>query len=212
MCKGSSERQVDIVKRSFMERRHLCAFASVMFFGIVANIGMLTNKFSFHDDMGALFHVGATVTSGRWLLELLGQWSEDIWGVFSLPVCSGLLSLFLLAASSVIIVDIFEIQSLGNCVLMGGLLVAFPAVFSVFAYMFTAPYYFLAFFMTVMGAYLIIRFRWVGYILGIILIGSAMGIYQAYLPVAVMILLCASIIKTLSEENNPVLEFRRGVR
>ncbi len=212
MCKNSNEKQVDIMKRSFMERRYLWTFASAMFFGVIANIGMFTNKFSFHDDMGALFHVGATVKSGRWLLELLGQWSEDIWGVFSLPVCGGLLSLLLLAASSVIIVDVLEIYSLGNCVLMGGLLVTFPAVFSVFAYMFTAPYYFLAFFMTVMGSYLIIRFRWGGYILGIILIGSAMGIYQAYLPVAVMILLCASIIKTLSEENNPAMEFRRGVR
>ncbi len=200
------------MKRSFMERRYLWTFTSVMFLGVIANIGMFTNKFSFHDDMNNLVHVGATVISGRWLLELLGQWSEDIWGVFSLPMCNGFLSLFLLATSSVIIVDILEIYSLGNCVLLGGLLVTFPAAFSVFAYMFTAPYYFLAFFMTVMGAYLIVHFRWFGYIMGIILVGSAMGIYQGYLPVAVMILLCASIIKTLSEENNPAMEFRRGVR
>ena len=45
-------------------------FLSGLVFGLAAHMYMLTNKLPNHDDIESMFGKGATVTSGRWGLEL----------------------------------------------------------------------------------------------------------------------------------------------
>ncbi|MBE5943317.1 MAG: hypothetical protein E7258_00185 [Lachnospiraceae bacterium] len=56
-----------------IEHRYKIAFLSTLIFGLIAQGMALFNKFSFHDDVAELFGVGATTSSGRWMLELLSQ-------------------------------------------------------------------------------------------------------------------------------------------
>ena len=133
-----------MVKNISVKPNQKSAFISVLIWGMFANIYMFTNKISFHDDMGALFGVGTTYASGRWLLGILGDLVKKFYGNYSLPVLGGFLSLFFIALAAIILVDVFEIHSRVNSILAGAIMVLFPAVVSVFAYMYTAPYYYFA--------------------------------------------------------------------
>ena len=64
-----------------MKRRNLAiwssegtktAFSGAMILGLLAQGMALLNKFSWHDDIFSLFLTGDTITSGRWMLHVLG--------------------------------------------------------------------------------------------------------------------------------------------
>lgn len=98
------------------------------------------------------------------------------------PGVNGILSIILIAITGMIIIKVFNIKSCISAALIGGVLVVFPAVTSTFAYMFTAPAYFLALLLAVKSIDIIYKkqsvFRW---LIGGLVLSFAIGIYQAYL-------------------------------
>ncbi len=73
----------------------------------------------------------------------------------------------------------------------------FPAVTSTLGFMFTAPYYFLGTLFGVFGVALSCKAKkWYTYLAGIVLMGCAVGVYQANIPVCVCIILFYAIKKT----------------
>ena len=48
--------------------------------GVAAHGTGLFNKLSYHDDILALFGVGTTLTSGRWMLHVLGALEIMLFG------------------------------------------------------------------------------------------------------------------------------------
>ncbi len=181
---------------------HKQTFWSAFIVGILTHIYMLTNKLSFGDDIHNLFNVGATYSSGRWMLGLLGEAVDKIYGLYSLPWLNGLISIVFIAVSAAILADILEIRSMQGCVLAGSIMSVFPTVFSTFAVMYTAPYYFFSVLLTVIAVYMIKEYSYIGSIGGVILIALAMGIYHAYFPIATASLLGVMILKCgFSAEN-----------
>lgn len=74
-----------------------------MIIGIITNIYIFTNKMSFHDDIGCLFSVGVTYSSGRWFLGVLGSLINTLYGNYSLPVLEGLISIFFISLAVTIL-------------------------------------------------------------------------------------------------------------
>ena len=76
---------------------------STLLWGLFAHGMMLLNKFSFHDDAKLGFGIGATVTSGRWMLEVLKRVTEFVFGgsIYSRFGFSDVLTLFLAMDCSV---------------------------------------------------------------------------------------------------------------
>lgn len=69
-------------------KKYRWTIIAVFLTGIFAHGYMFTNKISFHDDIGCLFSVGATYSSGRWGLGIIekilsfsiGKYSLSLWG------------------------------------------------------------------------------------------------------------------------------------
>ena len=134
-------------------------FFSALFFGIISQGTGLLNKYSRFDDIHYLFDMGGTVVLGRWMLHVVG-WLEGLFygtGNTSLPLFNGLLSIAMIGAAGGLLADLLEIRKTVYCVLLGCLLVAFPFLTALFAYMFTSHYYMLGLLMTVLCASLICR-------------------------------------------------------
>ena len=137
-------------------------FLSCLCFGLAAHGMGLLNKYSVHDDIVCLFWTGSSISSGRWMLHILG-WLETLllWeNQASLPVINGLFALCCIGAAACLLVWLLDLQRLSLCVGLSGVLTAFPVIAGLFGYMFTLPYYMLAMLMTVAGVCLICRGNW----------------------------------------------------
>ena len=153
----------------------------------------LFNKFSVRDDIDAMFGVGATYKSGRWMLGLLEEIYRFVFGCdpSSLPLTGGLAALLLLACTACLFVSLLDIRNPLIAGLTGALWASFPALTGLFGYMFTLPYYMIGLVMAAGGLYLICKGKnWMLGILGILLTACSLGVYQAFFPAA----LCGALL------------------
>lgn len=185
--------------RNLDSRVKLTFFAAVLW-GLVCHGMMLTNKYSAHDDVAFMHTVGATFDSGRWMLGLLSLAEQALTGGshYSMPLPHGLISLGCLALWAALMVSLFRIRSGVLCAALGGALVAFPGVASLFGFMFTAPYYMAALLATALAAWVLCRRRSIpAWCLSVVMLACAMGVYQAYIPVAIGMLLLHFLLERL---------------
>ncbi len=160
------------------------AFAAAM----LVHMYMFTNKFLNHDDVdGLLEGCESGLSSGRWLLPA----AAGLTGNFSSSWLSGMAGSLCLALLCVLTVRLFRIRQLCPALLMSLLLVSFPSVTSTFTYMFNAAPDFEALTVSVLAALLIRKETVRSCAAGILLLGCAMGIYQAYLSAtATLLVMC----------------------
>lgn len=176
------------------------AFWAALLWGLVCHGMMLTNKYSIHDDITFLHSIGATFESGRWMLGLLSLAEQKLTGGphYSMPLPHGLMSLLCIALWAGLLVSLFRIRSRLLCVSLGCVLAAFPGVASLFGFMFTAPYYMAALLATVVAAWALCRRqRLLTWCLSVAMMTCAMGVYQAYIPVAIGMLLLYFLMERL---------------
>ncbi len=177
--------------RVYREYR-LCFFASVLA-GLAAHMFALTNKLPNHDDIESLFGKGATVTSGRWGLELTRLLFPD----YSMPWLYGIISIVLIAAAVCAAVAVLEIKSKPLQVILGALVLSFPSLTGTFCFMFTAAPYALAFLLSVLAAYGLKRESLPGYALAAVCLIFSLSIYQAYISVTAGLIVLTMISRTL---------------
>ena len=191
------------------------AFFSVLLFGLFAHGMGLFNKLSHQDDIANLFGFGATITSGRWMLHLL-SWMEGLLfgtGNTSLPLYNGLVSILCVGAVCSLLVDLLRIRNQVYCALLGCLMIAFPVITALFSYMFTSHPYMIGLLMMVICAFLICRETpWWLKIPGILLGGASIGVYQAFLPILLAVLLIYDIMTLTAEEKNSSFLQRIGIQ
>lgn len=183
---------IEVIKK--IKVQYKITFLSTIVFGVLSQGMGFFNKFSFHDDIGGGFStLGATITPGRWMLEILSKLELLVFGDghFSLPLFNGIISIIYIGIVACLFVSLFEINNKVLCLSVGGILVVFPTITGMFAFMFTVPSYMFSLLIGVYGAYLICKNNnWLKIIIGIILMSCSIGIYQAFIPV----LLCTFVI------------------
>lgn len=166
-------------------RYYICFFAALVI-GLLAHAMTLVNKYSFHDDINQLFGAGSTYPSGRWMLGVLFELEQTLWGsgTYSIPVVNGMVSIVLLGLTACLMIYLLDIKRTAVCIGVGGIIVSFPVVCGMFGYMFTAHYYMFALLMAVGGTVLMCKSRkWYLLATGILLDACAIGVYQAFIPV-----------------------------
>ena len=86
-------------------------FFGTILFGVFSQGMGLFNKFSHHDDVAILFDMGTTVSSGRWMLQVLTWMETKFYGTVStsLPLFNGILSLFLVGMVGGLLVRLLKI-------------------------------------------------------------------------------------------------------
>lgn len=168
------------------------AFFSAVVIGLMTHLYQFTNKLYNYDELWNTpngYGIGAE--TGRWFLKIVGDFATAQFGNHSLPLVNGMISILFLAVSAALVVDMFGIKEKLPAVLIGGFMVAFPAVVCMFLFMFTAVYYSMGIFFCILAAWLVIRFpkKVLPAIAAAALLACSLGLYQAYFPAAVTLLL-----------------------
>lgn len=152
------------------------AFVSTIIIGLVCHIYMMTNKWVNLDDIVQIVDTMNRTTSGRWFL----MFPSAIGSEFSLPWLNGFLTISYTAFISSIIVQMFDIKSKINTILISGILVTFPTLGSLMPFMNTQDAYQFGALLATLAAYFLVK-KENGYIFTIILLTLSLGIYQTYL-------------------------------
>ncbi|MBO4679047.1 MAG: glucosyltransferase domain-containing protein, partial [Lachnospiraceae bacterium] len=118
-------------------------------------------------------------------------------------------SILYLSLTAVFTVKLLKVKTPLFIGLISGLLVTFPVLASNFAYAFTMDGYMMGLLFAVLSVYLVSRFKW-GFIAGGIVLALSMGIYQAYLPVA-MLLSLYMVLMILAEKTGLADKVKRSL-
>ena len=179
------------------------ALAGALTFGVFAHGSGLFNKFSWHDDIFSLFMTGTAIELGRWMLYVFSELEKWFFGNghFSLPLFNGLVSILCVGISAGLMVTHFRIRSRGLSALVGAVMAVFPVVTSLFSFMYTIHYYMVALVMMTGGGLLICaeKSRWKP-VVGVLLCGCAAGVYQAFLPIFLMMMLLDVIMRLVHQD------------
>ena len=166
-------------------------FFTALVVGLLAHGYAFFNKLVNHDEIESLFGKGATVTSGRWGLELVKILFPD----WSMPWIYGAITLLLMAAAVCVMLRLLQIRSKALQMLLAALVISFPTLTGNFCFMFTSAPYAWAFLLAVFAAALFWEKRPLSMAVGLVLLVLALGIYQSY--IAVVASLC--VLKMMAE-------------
>ena len=169
-------------------KRGSLAFVSAFLLGLLTHLPVMLSDIPNHDGLASMYFDQNMITSGRWFLTVACGFSS----YFTVPWIIGLIGLCFLGLTSVVLADLLELKSNLAVVLCSGILVTFPALASTFAYVFTLDGYMMALLLAVLAVYLTKRAQW-GFLPGALCLAFSLGIYQAYLPFAILLCmyLCA---------------------
>lgn len=175
------------------------AFIAAMLVGIVSHGFVMFNRLSYHDNSASLYTLGATYESGRWGLGIIYKLQLLTTKTFSVPVFNSILSLIFIGIAAMAIVDIFRVHSKLVGAYIGAILVAFPVVTSIFSFMFTSWPYILAFLLAVEAAHILCQKQSIHRVIAASLVlACSLGLYQAFLGVAVTIFLVKLFMDVIS--------------
>lgn len=147
-------------------------------FGLVT---MLHNN----DDIAQLpYGYGTGLTSGRWLLTILGDLSGAADLSYNLPLVNGLIFLLLISLAAALVTDVLGIQNRQYAALTGMVFSVFPSVAATMFFRYTVVYYGIALVLAV-GAVWMTEHHRLGFLASVAAIALSMGIYQAYVPFAI---------------------------
>ena len=186
------------IKKSIMPSWTVC-FVSAMLMGFIAHIYKLTNWLPNWDSFVFRYDPQNMIAMGRWFLPIVCAPSS----FYDLPWLAGLLALLFHALGAVCICKMFRIHKNTTAALIGAVVITFPTVTSVLMYNYVADGYAFAFLLSCMAA-MFLSDEKPNYIGSVICITLSVGIYQAYITVTVMLLLCYLILESLREDSTAV--------
>lgn len=187
-------------------RPHRYAFGGVWLAGLFAHGYMFANKLPNHDDVQSFLTKGAGINLGRWGLSFVGRLD----GAYSAPWMLGLFSLCLLAVTAMLLVEFLEIKRPLFAALTGAVLVVFPTVTSMFAYMFTSDAYALSVLLAVLAAWLARKGRW--WLLAAAgCVTASLSIYQAFFGWTTALLVYSLYARSIQPKASAKAIFRDGV-
>ncbi|MDR2044036.1 MAG: glucosyltransferase domain-containing protein [Clostridium sp.] len=170
-----------LVQESFrMEGK--TAFAAVAVTGLLIHLPMMVRDIPNHDGLASMHFDQNMLTSGRWFLMA----ACGVSSYYTLPWLIGLLALLYLSLTGVVLTEFLGLRRKSSIILVGGLLAAFPAAASLFAYVYTMDGYMLGLFLAVLAVFLTRKYP-LGFVGGGVCLAFSLGIYQAYLPFAALL-------------------------
>lgn len=174
-------------------------------FGILVHAFKFLNYLPNHDSMYNFYSNQNVLASGRWFLSIACGLSS----YFDLPWINGILSLFWISISTILIVSLFEIRSKISILVLSALFVSFPSVTEIFFFGFTADGYMLSLLLSVLGVY-VLRFGNKSikhYIISVLCMCLACGIYQAYISFSLVLGITYIVFCLLKKDNIKLKSF-----
>ena len=171
-----------------IRKEYKIAFYSTLIVALLVHIYKFTNTLPNHDSLYNYYSTQNIIGSGRWALSL----ACGISSYWDLPWVNGLLSCIFIAMTVVVLVAIFKLENPILIILSGALLAASPSTTETLFYLFTADGYFIAMLLAAIAVYYskIGENRVFRLLLSGVCICVSCGIYQAYVPFALVLALC----------------------
>ena len=194
------------------------AFIATFMAGILVHAYMFTNLFMNHDGLSNFVRnfiledgmrgIHRTMyVGGRWFQPV----AHTISGFIPAPWILGIISIFYLSITTCLIIACLEIKSKYGSILTGILMVTFPSVGMLFAYLYIADTVLLSLLLACLAVYITKKYK-MGFIFGGILLALSLGIYQAYITFAVGLFIIILVLDTLKNEENSKVILIRGVK
>lgn len=200
-----SERIVERIK-NFIGKSGTAAFLSTFVMGILTHMMIMTKDIPNHDGLASVYSDQNMLVSGRWFLK----YACGISSYFTIPWLIGVLSLVYLGIAAIFLCKILEADNPVAVVLISGVLVTFPAIASMFSYAFTMDGYMLGVLLAILSVYLTDKGR-IGFVWGGVCLALSMAIYQAYLPVAMLLCLYLVMLR-LGSDNEVSVKIKYSLR
>ena len=181
-----------------IRREWKTAFLTCFLLGLLIHMPALISDIPNHDGLDSMYFHQNMITSGRWFLSVACGFSS----YYTVPWLIGILGLAFLGCAAAALCELLEVRRIWAVALVSGLLAAFPALASTFAYVYTLDGYMLALLLSVLSV-LAVRKRRLGFVPGAFCLAFSMGIYQGYLSFA-MILAIFALWMTLLDEKLPL--------
>lgn len=183
------------------------AFLGTFLLGVLVHMPIMLRDIPNHDGLASMYFDQNMITSGRWFLTVACGLSS----YYTLPWLIGLLAMVYLGITSVLLTEYLEVRQTWAILAISGLLVVFPSLTSTFAYVFTMDGYMLAVLLAVLAVLLVKKYRR-GFLPGALCLALSLGIYQAYLPFAVLlslygIFMIAATEDSMKEKGKKVLNY-----
>ena len=195
---------------NYFRKAEMMAIKSTLIAGVITHLFALTNVLHNYDSVGLQpYGYGTGLESGRWLLNLIAWRAIDWFGDYNLPLVNGLLMLVLLAVSAALFVSVYDLND-KSAVCVGVIFATAPAVTSTMFFSYTAALYGLAIFLAVLAVWFLVKFRW-GFLLSVGCTAASMGIYQAYVPLTIGMLVLLLMQQTLRDEMSLGKLIRKGL-
>lgn len=182
------------VLKEHIKKEWKVAFLSAFLLGLLIHIPVFVNDIPNHDGLASIYFDQNMITSGRWFLTI----ACGISSYYTLPWLIGILSLLWISITSVILIELLEVKKTEWVILLSGLLVAFPALASTYAYIFTADGYLFALMMATLAVAFTKKYKW-GFLSGALCLAVSMGTYQSYLSFCILLCLYQIVLLALSD-------------
>ena len=162
-------------------------FLYTVIIGLLTHAFRLTNVMVNADTTNYLNSIEPrwVIYLGRYLLPLV----EKIRGNYELPFFIGLISIFLIGFTAVVIAEIFDLKRPIALLLTAWILVANPVVTSMFTYMYTADGYMISLLFATLAVYFSVKkegFR--GIVFGGLCLFVSLGFYQAFITTTILLM------------------------
>lgn len=200
-----------IEKWKKLERQYKIAFFAALLFGLFAHMYVIVNKLPNHDYVYNI-HTDQfqwPLSLGRWFLEVVTGISSH----FILPWVNGILAILYASVSVAFVVAVLEIRNPVPVILCSGLLMTYPSFADTMGYMFSADGFLFAMLLSSIGVWFWHRKKDAAGIVGLALcLALAVGIYQAYLSFAIMLILVRLILDMIENRYDNKELLKRGGR
>jgi len=181
---GMPEQYIKKIKEK-IKIEWLCAFGITVIVGLIAHIYKFTNHLPNWDSLMDYYYPSHNMIHQGRQFQFL---PAAIRGFADQPWLIGILCLIYMGISMAAIVDIMDMHKPLSIAMSAAVVVVSPTVISGWGFMFTADGFASAYMLSVLAVFVTLKKRW-GWIVGGILLAVSMGIYQAYLPVAMALIL-----------------------
>lgn len=188
--------------RFYLRQPYFHGFASAVLFGILTHSFAFFNVLHNHDNIASQpGGYGTALSSGRWLLEILGRLSEIAGLNYNLTAVNGLLYVLILAVAAGFLIHTLQLRSRSSAWIVGALFVFFPTVTATMIYRYTVIFYGIGVLFAILAVWVDFRYKF-GWALSILLIALSMGIYQAYVPLTIALFVLVLLRQGLSGERD----------
>lgn len=184
---------------NWFDKNKKFAFILTLLAGIITHITIITGTIMSQDGLWnsiQYFKPGVWKTTlGRWGIALVERLNNFI----AIPSISTVTSIFIMAITSVILVDLFEFKSKISIVFTSLILVVTPTLTVTLLYVYTSVAYCFNFLVSVLVIWFLYKFKYkkIGFVLSSICFMFSLSIYQSYIGISIGLCVMISILDLL---------------